>query len=86
MKIDEQLFDKNRIFVILAVLHRSGGWRDHLCDLSPRQHSSEETSQRWRAVDKTVSNSTGVGIEPKIVRADSDASIHCAKRADSSMM
>ena len=28
--------------------------RDHLRGLAPGQHSSEETSQRWRAVDNTV--------------------------------
>ena len=30
----------------------------HLRDLAPGQHSSEETSQRWRAVDNTVPDLT----------------------------
>ena len=36
----------------------------HLRDLTPGQHSSEETSQRWRAVGDTVSDLTGPGSEP----------------------
>ena len=34
-------------------------WRVHLHGLAPGQHSSEETSQRWRAVIDTVSDLTG---------------------------
>ena len=40
----------------------------HLRGLARGQHSSEETSQRWRAVGDTVSNIAGPGIEPKIFR------------------
>ena len=36
----------------------------HLYGLTPPQHSYEETSQRWRAVGKTVSDLIGPGIEP----------------------
>ena len=36
-----------------------------LRDLSPGQHSSEQTSQRRRAVGDTVSDLTDSGIEPK---------------------
>ena len=36
----------------------------HLRGLAPGQHSSEKTSQRWRAVDDTASNLIGPGIEP----------------------
>ena len=35
----------------------------HLRGLAPKQHSSEETSQRWRAVGDTVPDLTGPGIE-----------------------
>ena len=44
----------------------------HLRDVAPGQHSSEETSQRWRAVDDTVPAFTGPGIEPQTSRTDSD--------------
>ena len=36
------------------------------------QHSSEETSQRWRAIGDTASDLTCPGIEPHIFRTDSD--------------
>ena len=35
------------------------------------QHNSEETTQRWRAVGKTVSDFTGPGIKPHILLIDS---------------
>ena len=41
--------------------------------LTPGQHSSKETSQQWRAVGDTVSNSTGPGIEPETFCTDNDA-------------
>ena len=37
----------------------------HLRDLASEQHSSGETSQRWRAVGDTVIGLTGLGSEPK---------------------
>ena len=45
----------------------------HLRGLAPGQHSSEETSQRWRVVGDTVScvDLTGPGIEPQTYRTDS---------------
>ena len=36
----------------------------HLRGLAPGQHSSEETSQRWRAVGDTVLDFTGPGFDP----------------------
>ena len=41
---------------------KSGG--DHL-RLASGQHSSEETSQRWRVVGDTVYDLTGPGLEPR---------------------
>ena len=41
----------------------------HLRGSAAGQHSSEETSQRWRAVDKTA-DLTGPGIEPQTSRTD----------------
>ena len=40
--------------------------------LAPGQHSSEESSQRRRAVGYTVSDLTCLGIEPQTFRIDSD--------------
>ena len=54
----------------------SGGRRDHLRCLAPEQHSSEETSPRWRAVGDTVFDLTGLGIEPKTSPTDSVALNH----------
>ena len=45
--------NKNQIFIILALLHRCNEWRDPSPRLSAWTHSSEETSQRWRAVGAT---------------------------------
>ena len=36
----------------------------HFRGLAPGQHSSEETSQRWRAIGDTVTDLTGLGFEP----------------------
>ena len=47
----------------------SGG--AHLCGLAPGLHSSEETSQRWRAVGDTVADLTGPRIEPQTSRSES---------------
>ena len=41
----------------------------HLSGLAPGQHSSEETSQRWRAVGDSTSDLTGPGIEPAALLA-----------------
>ena len=46
-------------------------------NLAPRQHSFEETLQRWRAVGGTVSDFTGPGLELQTFRADSDTFIRC---------
>ena len=42
----------------------------HLRGLAPGQHSSEESSQRWRVVGDTV-DLTGPGTEPQTSRTDS---------------
>ena len=44
----------------------SGG--AHLRGLAPGQHSSKETLKRWRAVGVTVSDLTGLEIEPQDFR------------------
>ena len=49
--------------------------RAHLRGLAPGQHSSEETSQRWRAVGHCVSNLTGPGIDTQTFRTESDVLI-----------
>ena len=54
----------------------SGG--THLRGLASGQHSAEKTSQRWRAVSDTVSDLTGLGIEPQTFRIDSNAFKHYA--------
>ena len=48
----------------------SGG--AHLSGLAPGQHSSEEMSQRWRAVGDSASDLTSPRFEPKTSRANSD--------------
>ena len=55
------------IFIVLAVLRRTcNEWRDHLRGLAPGQYCcSKETSQQWRALGDTVSDLTGLGIEPR---------------------
>ena len=40
--------------------------------LAPGQYSSEETSQRWRAVGDTMSYLTDSGLEPQTSRTDSN--------------
>ena len=42
----------------------------HLRVLAPDQHSSEETSQRWRAVNDTVIDFTSPRIEAQTSRTD----------------
>ena len=72
------IFKSNEIFTVLVSLNSlqyrsmvaSGGVRPRVLALG--QHRSEETSQRWRAVGYTVSDLTGLGIEPQIFRIDSD--------------
>ena len=61
---------KNQIFIILAVLRLrvTNGSFFHPRDLAPGQPSSEETSQQWRAVGDTLSDLTGLRIEPYVSR------------------
>ena len=68
----------NQIFTVLLSLNSlqyrsmiaSGGVRPRVLALG--QHRSDKTSQQWRAVGYTVSDLTGLGIEPQIFRNDSD--------------
>ena len=50
----------------------------HLRGLASGQHSSEETTQRWRTVHNTMPDLTGIGIEPQTSRTDSDVFNHNA--------
>ena len=47
-------------------------WRCPSPRLAPGQHSSEKTSQWRRGVGDTVSDFTGLGIEPKTFHSSSD--------------
>ena len=47
-------------------------------DLAFGQQTSEKTSYPWRAVGDAASDLTGLGIEPMVFRADSDAINLCA--------
>ena len=47
----------------------SGG--THLRGFVPEQHSSEQTSKKWRADGDTGSDRIGSGVEPQTSRADS---------------
>ena len=51
----------------------SGGARFR--GLAPGQHSSEKTSQQWRAADDTVFYFTNLEFEPKTFRTNSDVLI-----------
>ena len=44
----------------------------HLRKLAPGQHSSEETSQRWRSVGDTGFDLTSMKVEPQAFCADGD--------------
>ena len=44
----------------------------HLRDLAPGQHSTEETSQRWRAFGDAVSDLTDPRIKPQTTRTESN--------------
>ena len=48
----------------------SGG--AHLRSLAPGQHSSEETSQRWRVIGNTVLDLADQGNKPAITSTDSN--------------
>ena len=48
---------------------------NHLRGLAPGQHSSEETSQRWRAVGNSVSKWTTSRIKPMTYSADNNVLI-----------
>ena len=53
---------------------------DHLRDLAPGQHISEETSQLLRAIGDPVFDLTFPETEPSTSRADSDVVNHSANR------
>ena len=46
-----------------------------LSGLAPGQHSSKETSQRWRFAGDAVFDLTGPGIEPHVSRTDNNVLI-----------
>ena len=52
----------------------------HLRGSAPEQHSSEGTSQQWRAAGDTVFDLIGPGIEPQVSGADSDVLNHYCNR------
>ena len=58
--------EKPRLLHTRSISSKSAtGGEAHIRGLTPGQHSSEETSQRWRAVgNNTVSALTGPGNEP----------------------
>ena len=70
------LFHYTRFIIrptLAAVPKRGNEWRGSTLRLiAPGQCSSEETLLRWRAVGFSASDSTGLGIEPQILRIDSD--------------
>ena len=75
------LWNVNKIFILSRwYIQACNERRIHLCGLAPGQHSSEETWQRWRAVDDTVFDLSGQGIKPRTFRAKSDVSNHYANR------
>ena len=76
-------YSKYQIFIILALyaeaFSTSGG--AHLRGLTPGQHSlKKKTSQRYLAVDDTVSYLTGPGVETQTSRTDSDVLNNKANR------
>ena len=61
---DVKIKSKTQIVIILAILPEAcNEWRDHLRGLAPGQHSSDETSLRWRAVGDNTSSLTDLEIE-----------------------
>ena len=69
-------------YVLKPNLHYTRGMmpKRETSGLAPEQHSSEETSQRWRAVGDTVSDSTGPRIEPQTSRIYSETLNNRANR------
>ena len=67
-----ELLKKSNHYIRDITAKRVTSGEVHLRGLAPGQHSSEETSQRWRAVGDTVSDLTDPGIEPQISHTDSN--------------
>ena len=44
----------------------------HLRGLAPGQHSSEKISLEWLVIGETLSDLSGLGIEPQTSRTNSD--------------
>ena len=59
---------------------RATSGRALLRGLAPGPHSSEEMSQLWRTVGSPMSDLTGLGIESKTSRIDSNVFNHCTKQ------
>ena len=74
--VAHKIFLKNQIFTALVSLNSycsvvaSGGARPR--GLTSGQRIYKQTSQRWRAVGYSVSDLTGLEIEPQTFRIDSD--------------
>ena len=58
--------------VILAAKRVTSAGDHEWHDSAPRQHSSEETSDRWRAIGDAVSDLTGQEIRRKTSCASGD--------------
>ena len=70
----------NHIFYTTAITPKGvTSGRAHFCGFAHGQHSSEETSQGWRAVGDTVFNLTG--HEPRTSRAESNVVYHYANKS-----
>ena len=71
-KLDEKSFYQNIkiAYSRYSVPKRVTSGGAHLHCLAPGQHSSEETSLRWRAVDDSMFNFTVPRIEPQTSCAD----------------
>ena len=64
---------KNQIFIILAVLRQAC----NECGIHLRG-LTKKTSQKWRTIGDTGSNSTGPAIEPQTSRTDTDILNKCS--------
>ena len=75
-KIEPNLhYRPTRFFTLAVVPKRGNEWRGPAPRLiASGQRISEKTLQRWRTVDYSASDSTGLGIEPQKFCIDSDIS------------
>ena len=80
MFIDIDVTKIKSSIISFAASHRSTSDGVPLRGIAPRQHNSENASQRWRAFYVTEPDLTGPGTEPMTPRDDSDVFNHYAKR------